>query len=154
MSPQKPIRRVSCRIPAIDSLNPYQSPQATCTALNESAPSRGGLVWLLFSFEGRIPRRTWWIVSIPGLVVFVGIVLGGSIAISLRGIPVTLGLATAVVVTWIDGAVTCKRFHDLDKSGWWYLVRCIPYLGRLWLFVECGCLRGTDGPNVYGPDPT
>ena len=23
----------------------------------------------------------------------------------------------------------------------------------IWAFVELGCLRGTPGPNQYGPDP-
>jgi uncharacterized membrane protein YhaH (DUF805 family) len=23
----------------------------------------------------------------------------------------------------------------------------------IWAIVELGCLRGTDGPNTYGPDP-
>jgi uncharacterized membrane protein YhaH (DUF805 family) len=23
----------------------------------------------------------------------------------------------------------------------------------IWAFVELGCLRGTAGPNKYGPDP-
>ncbi len=23
----------------------------------------------------------------------------------------------------------------------------------IWGFVEIGCLRGTEGPNQYGPDP-
>lgn len=29
----------------------------------------------------------------------------------------------------------------------------IEFLGGLWLFVVLGCLRGTAGPNTYGPDP-
>jgi uncharacterized membrane protein YhaH (DUF805 family) len=30
----------------------------------------------------------------------------------------------------------------------------IPLVGAIWTFVECGCLRGTVGPNNYGEDPT
>lgn len=46
-----------------------------------------------------------------------------------------------------------KRWHDHDKSGWWFLLSFVPYLGGLVSFVICGCLRGTRGPNRYGPDP-
>jgi uncharacterized membrane protein YhaH (DUF805 family) len=73
--------------------------------------------------------------------------------------------------------VGIKRLHDRDKSGWWLVVfYLVPMLlswtsailsrngiGALfglaslaisiWAFVELGCLRGTVGPNRYGPDP-
>ena len=26
-------------------------------------------------------------------------------------------------------------------------------IGGLWYLIECGFLRGTPGPNTYGPDP-
>jgi uncharacterized membrane protein YhaH (DUF805 family) len=29
----------------------------------------------------------------------------------------------------------------------------VPIIGAIWLLVECGFLRGTEGPNNYGPDP-
>ncbi len=55
---------------------------------------------------------------------------------------------------------TIKRFHDRNKSGWWALglmaVSFIPYISfvaGLWLIIEPMFLRGTEGPNDYGPDP-
>jgi uncharacterized membrane protein YhaH (DUF805 family) len=29
----------------------------------------------------------------------------------------------------------------------------VAFAISIWGFVELGCLRGTDGPNTYGPDP-
>jgi uncharacterized membrane protein YhaH (DUF805 family) len=29
----------------------------------------------------------------------------------------------------------------------------VPIIGPIWALVECGFLRGTEGPNAYGPDP-
>jgi uncharacterized membrane protein YhaH (DUF805 family) len=49
--------------------------------------------------------------------------------------------------------VQIKRWHDRDKSGWWVLINFIPIVGGLWSLVECGFLKGTDGPNQFGPDP-
>ncbi len=49
-------------------------------------------------------------------------------------------------------AVTVRRFHDQDKSGWLYLLNFIPYIGGLVVLVFM-CLEGTRGPNQYGPDP-
>tara|TARA_B100001146_G_scaffold210767_1_gene208845 strand:+ start:849 stop:1229 length:381 start_codon:yes stop_codon:yes gene_type:complete len=45
-----------------------------------------------------------------------------------------------------------RRLHDRDMSAWWLLLGLIPVLGSLALLVIF-CLRGTDGPNRFGPDP-
>lgn len=47
--------------------------------------------------------------------------------------------------------VAIRRLHDIDRTGWWLLLSFtiigIPVL--LWW----DCVKGTDGPNRYGPDP-
>lgn len=50
-------------------------------------------------------------------------------------------------------AVGVKRWHDRNKSAWWILIALIPYIGGIWILIECGCLRGTLGPNRFGGDP-
>lgn len=50
--------------------------------------------------------------------------------------------------------VYIKRFHDRDKSGWWVLIGLIPIIGSIWLLVELGFLKGTPGPNRFGPPVT
>jgi uncharacterized membrane protein YhaH (DUF805 family) len=82
------------------------------------------------------------------------------------------------IVSWISAfAVGVKRLHDRDKSGWWVLLFLLapsvlgsiantseqPLVGfvlglasfviSIWALVELGFLRGTVGPNRYGPDP-
>ncbi len=56
-------------------------------------------------------------------------------------------------------ALTVRRFHDQNKSGWWYLALAvpsiIPFLGvipaiALLVFMF---IPGTDGGNRFGPDP-
>ncbi len=49
-------------------------------------------------------------------------------------------------------AVTVRRFHDQDKSGWMYLLSFIPYVGGIVIIVFM-CLEGTRGENRFGPDP-
>lgn len=88
-----------------------------------------------------------------------------------------LGTPIFVVDLWFLAATTVKRLHDRDKSGWWivpffvvpnllgkigdrladswlanFLVLVMVVLG-VWAFVEMLCLRGTKGPNRFGPDP-
>jgi uncharacterized membrane protein YhaH (DUF805 family) len=48
-------------------------------------------------------------------------------------------------------AVSVRRLHDSDKSGWWLLLGLIP-AGGLVLFIFY-LLDGTSGPNRHGPDP-
>ena len=50
-------------------------------------------------------------------------------------------------------AVTARRLHDTNRSGWWILINLIPYLGGLVLLVLC-VFPGTSGTNRYGPPQT
>jgi uncharacterized membrane protein YhaH (DUF805 family) len=56
-------------------------------------------------------------------------------------------------------AVTIRRLHDRDMSGWWYLgiivASMIPLVGFLVsiAFIVLMTLPGTPGPNRFGPDP-
>lgn len=42
--------------------------------------------------------------------------------------------------------------HDVDRSGWWWLLVFIPVVGWIVLLVWA-VTRGTPGPNRYGSDP-
>ena len=71
---------------------------------------------------------------------------------------VVLGVFTlAIMVPGI--AVTVRRLHDRDLSGWWYLgvviLGQIPFVGPLINlgFLVVMCLPGTSGPNRFGDDP-
>ena len=49
-------------------------------------------------------------------------------------------------------AVTIRRLHDTDKSGWFILLGLIPLVGAIILFVFY-LIEGTRGPNRFGHDP-
>ena len=82
------------------------------------------------------------------------------------GIPLIIGLVLMgiwVLAAFIPSlAVTIRRLHDRNMSGWWYggllIASFIPFinilasLGMLALLVVM-MLDGTDGPNKYGADP-
>jgi uncharacterized membrane protein YhaH (DUF805 family) len=56
-------------------------------------------------------------------------------------------------------AVSVRRLHDRDLSGWWYLAVIVtgvfPRLAALssLAFLIVTLLPGTPGPNRFGPDP-
>lgn len=49
-------------------------------------------------------------------------------------------------------AISVRRLHDLDKSGWWLLLIFIPLIGIIILIIWF-VGRGTEGANRFGPDP-
>lgn len=49
-------------------------------------------------------------------------------------------------------ALNVKRYHDRDKSGWWLVVGLIPIIGPIWVKVELGFLKGTDGVIIFSPE--
>ncbi|WP_186647129.1 DUF805 domain-containing protein [Fluviispira vulneris] len=47
-------------------------------------------------------------------------------------------------------SVSVRRLHDMNKSGWWYFVYLIPYIG-FFIFIIMSSLPGTKGKNRYDP---
>ncbi|HYD12072.1 MAG TPA: DUF805 domain-containing protein [Allosphingosinicella sp.] len=68
------------------------------------------------------------------------------------GVPGILFLIYSVLLFIPNLAVSVRRLHDQDKSGWWILIGFIPIVGGIWLLVLY-LLDGTRGPNRFGPDP-
>lgn len=46
-------------------------------------------------------------------------------------------------------AVSVRRLHDVNMSGWWLLIRIVPLLGDLYLLIKF-CTKGDVGSNRYG----
>jgi uncharacterized membrane protein YhaH (DUF805 family) len=125
---------------------------------------------LFTSFDGRINRQKWWLgllalVVIQWIVfIVIGMIFGGGMmtgmdpsnpeaaarAMGVMSIPLVI---LVLVFLWPTLALYAKRWHDRDKSGWWTLIGLIPVIGAIWILVELGFLRGTEGTNQYGPDP-
>jgi uncharacterized membrane protein YhaH (DUF805 family) len=75
---------------------------------------------------------------------------GPSGPISLGYGPIYTLYLLAVLIPSI--ALSIRRLHDRDKSGWWFLLAFIPLIGALILLVWFA-LPGTAGNNRFGPDP-
>jgi len=101
-------------------------------------------------FRGRAPRAEFWYFTILYFVVIWGADLVSA---------VWLGSVSSIF-SWIVNlafflpglAVQVRRFHDLNKSGWWWFLICLPVVGWIILLVW-NCTVGTRGPNRYGVDP-
>ena len=108
------------------------------------------------SFEGRTTRSEWWLGVLSLMVIVFGgwvVLLIGVNALDGGGAFILAFLLFYAVTVYLNLALHAKRWHDLNKSGWWTLVTLVPIIGGFWLIIELGFLKGTDGPNKYGPSP-
>jgi uncharacterized membrane protein YhaH (DUF805 family) len=115
-----------------------------------------GAMLRYFEFGGRSSRREYWWYSLALIPVFFGAfwidyaVLGYWHPGRVFG-PVLL-FATFVHI--IPGlTLTVRRLHDAGKSGWWYWICLVPFIGGLWLFYLTGIKGPDDASDDFGPDP-
>lgn len=62
-----------------------------------------------------------------------------------------LGWIYVLVLLLPSLAVTVRRLHDRDQSGWWAIFSFVPFLN--WALLIYLAFPGTPGPNNYGPEP-
>lgn len=125
------------------------------------------IIYLLFSFRGRISRKQWWF----GFVVWWLFSLCIGTMVELIDSIATNGLGAIpawIVILWSVFALHTKRHHDRNRPGWWTIIAIISAMATwimlaiipglrgiiliLWI-VFFGCLRGDVGENRYGPTP-
>lgn len=103
-------------------------------------------------FDGRIRRMGWWIAGI-------GMALVSSIVDSIRdnddvSFIVFLLFSIIAFIVWVAGiSISVRRWHDMNKSGWWVLINIIPILGWIYSLIMLGFVSGDQGHNSYGPPP-
>ena len=109
------------------------------------------------NFEGRARREEYWmfalfnaIFSMLFYIPFIaGIVMESEALMMIGGLLLFLYVAALFLPSL---AVVVRRLHDQGKSGTWYFIGFVPFIGGIWLLVLM-VTEGTHGPNQYGPDP-
>jgi len=100
------------------------------------------------NFEGRARRSEYWyfvLFQVIICLVLFSLIFVTEYAVYLYGL-----YALATLLPGI--AVVVRRLHDIGKSGWFYFVALIPFIGAIWLLILL-FQEGDNGPNEYGPDP-
>ncbi|NCQ25328.1 MAG: DUF805 domain-containing protein [Rhodobacteraceae bacterium CG17_big_fil_post_rev_8_21_14_2_50_63_15] len=96
------------------------------------------------TFSGRAARSEYWWFAL--------FVFGTGAVLQLIGGDVLSGIfGLAVLLPGISVAV--RRLHDLDRTGWWYMLVVVPLIGALVLIFFFFIHRGTVGANRFGLDP-
>lgn len=111
---------------------------------------------LFFTSKGRLNRKSYIYRSIflslvlcvvQGVLTFAANTIG---ALELLFAVVAFGFSLFGFVSNIMMGV--RRLHDLDLSGWWMLLLCVPLI-NLFFAIYIYFFKGTEGPNQYGEDP-
>ena len=106
----------------------------------------------LFSFDGRLSRGDYWR---KGILPLMPLSLLNYVLVYRMPEEWAFNLAVflSIVSLWPGLALITKRLHDRDKPAWHMLIMLIPIVGPLLLTVGVWFMKGTDGPNRFGPDP-
>jgi len=110
-------------------------------------------LWLLFSFSGRIGRGPFWTFQALFLATVIALITLDQVFVQLW-IPFLFPINPFfLLLLWANLAVDVKRWHDLDRSGWWVLFTLVPIIGPIWVLIQLGLAEGTPGENRFGPPP-
>jgi uncharacterized membrane protein YhaH (DUF805 family) len=91
-------------------------------------------------FKGRTSRKNFWlaflgIMIISGILGFiVGLVVGSAgVDVDKASSAVSLLITLVIIIPTISMCV--RRLHDINKSGLWYLVSFLPFVGSIILLI-------------------
>jgi uncharacterized membrane protein YhaH (DUF805 family) len=110
--------------------------------------------WKRFAvFNGRARRKEYWLFALFNILVLAvlafidaAVGLGGKSG----GSPLAGLYLLAVFVPHL--AVTVRRLHDTNRSGWWMLIGLVPFIGAIVLLVFL-IQNSQPDENQYGQNP-
>lgn len=117
------------------------------------------IIWQAFKksfvFEGRASRKEFWCFTL-----FVYLILFGCVVVDIalhklysqQVIFAPAVIAGCVLTFFPSLAVLVRRFHDTNRSGWYWFMGMIPVAGLI-LHLVALLQAGTPGDNDYGPAP-
>jgi len=110
------------------------------------------------NFEGRARRKEYWQFTLMNFIILVSVIaIGGFLSLISQELFIIISTIIIILLYFVltiipTIAVAVRRLHDINKSGWFYLIQFIPFIGGLW-FLFLMVLDGDYYPNQYGADP-
>ncbi|MEU0114561.1 DUF805 domain-containing protein [Streptomyces bobili] len=98
-------------------------------------------------FGGRARRKEYWMFTLVSSVIYLALAFADD---HVGNDWPTLSYLLATLLPSL--AVTVRRLHDTDRSGWWVLVGVIPCAGFIAMLIFTAD-EPTPGQNKYGPNP-
>ncbi len=115
-------------------------------------------VWKQYAdFSGRARRTEYWMFTLFNIIIIfalalvwvVGMSSGGG-GLSVFGMILYCGYALAIIIPSL--AVCVRRLHDVGRSGWWYFIGLVPFVGSIILLIWF-CTDSQAGANKWGANP-
>ena len=112
-------------------------------------------------FKGRARRKEYWMYSLfQGVIGFSLYLISFIFFINILDYSNEKGLYSSLLLFVIflmlhfipNIAITVRRLHDTGKSGWWYLLSLITYIGPFILFIFL-VLDSSEEENQWGVNP-
>jgi uncharacterized membrane protein YhaH (DUF805 family) len=129
---------------------PYNPPKS---AVADMAHEFGELK--VFSAKGRIGRVRYlgWSMGFTMLaLVVLFAAMGAAAATAGQGLAMAIYFIGLIPMTVISAFFVIQRLHDLDKSGWLFLLMLVPLVG-LFFTLYIIFAPGSQGANRYGNPP-
>ncbi|QDU51687.1 DUF805 domain-containing protein [Gimesia panareensis] len=104
-------------------------------------------------FSGRARRKEYWMFALMNFLISILIsIVGGLIGKSDGLIAVSLSGVYTLFIFLPSLAVTVRRLHDTNKSGWWFFIVFVPLVGPIVLLIFM-VIDSDPDTNAYGPNP-
>ena len=105
-------------------------------------------------FKGRARRKEYWMFTLFHIIfIILAVILDGMLGTSFGMASYGFVFLIYLIGTIIPNlAVTVRRLHDTGRSGWWYFISLVPFVGGIILLVFM-CLDSVPGSNKWGPNP-
>ncbi|SHO66082.1 Uncharacterized membrane protein YhaH, DUF805 family [Pseudoxanthobacter soli DSM 19599] len=117
-----------------------------------NASRETSILWLLFSFDGRIGREPFFLGFV--LITLVEVVLMSPMRGEIQELIAQPNLPFLVIIgiaLWTEFALAVKRLHDRGYSALFSLILFIPFVNFIFFFLVLALVPGDAGPNRYGP---
>ncbi len=98
-------------------------------------------------FSGRARRREFWFFVLFNFIIMIILMI---IAQAINSAILSTIYSLAVLIPSI--AVTVRRLHDTNRTGWWVLIGLIPVIGFIVLLIFT-VQDSQEGENQHGPNP-
>ena len=105
-------------------------------------------------FNGRARRKEYWFFALFNIIISIVLAVIDGITGSYSA-AFGMGLLGAIYMLAVlvpAIAVSVRRLHDTDRSGWWMLIILVPLIGAIVLLVFM-VLDSSPSQNQYGVNP-
>jgi len=99
----------------------------------------------MFAYRGRASRSAFWWFALLEVIAYL---IVGLVSDASRPAGIVLDVVVGLPLLLVGLSLAVRRLHDTDRSGWWWWIGFVPFVGGIVLLVFY-LLPGTPGPNRY-----